>query len=115
MVSRPGLSRTPAPSRLVLSLASYIAVPLNPVSEEPRESVMTRLGSFCLSWAFNEGEKIAAVLAKATSDEVSKSSNDSVSRSASGRAMASPVMYKTFARSRPTILQTSSASKWGFA
>jgi hypothetical protein len=92
-------------------LGSYIAVPLKPPSDEPTESVSTRLGKCSLNCAFTDGEKTAAVLERATSDDRSRPARARGSSSARGRPIASPVTIITFTRSRSMSSQIFAASK----
>ena len=74
-------------------------VPPKPVSDEPIESVMIRLGSSSSSFSLMLGENSAAVLANRNSDDRSYSLPACwwASRaSSSGRAIASPVKNSRF-------------------
>ena len=77
-------------------------VPPKPVSDEPIESVMTRLGSSSSSFSLMLVENNAAVLASRNSDERSSgrsrpaASCNHCSASSSGRAIASPVKNSRF-------------------
>ena len=97
------------------SLATTL-VPPNPVSEEPIESVMTRLGSSSRNFSLMLGENSAAVVASRNSDDRSYSLPLLLvrqQRSSSGRAMASPVKNNRFTLCLWIVRQTSSALNSG--
>ena len=86
-----------------------------PVSVAPTESTTRMFGSSVISWSLIDCEKIAALEPIEMSDERSTSSWISSSESASGRAIASPVMPRTFTFSRSISRQTCSASNFGIS
>jgi len=88
-----GVSVTRGPP-LETSLSLDITpMPLNPVFEEPTESVMTTFGRASRYWSFTAGENSAALLEMATTEEASQSPR--VNSSISGRAIASPISTTT--------------------
>ena len=88
-----------------------IVRPFPPPSDEPMLSVMTRFGRWRKKSSFTEGEKTAAVLITATSEERSYLPGDSSRASVSGRPMASPVMNRLWIFSASTRRHTSCGSK----
>ena len=95
-----------------VSPLATVRIPLDPVSELPMASMITRFGKSSRYWSFTVGEKIAAVEARTKSDDRSRASGPPSSSRASiiGRAMASPVMLRLLMASRSTVRHTSCGS-----
>ncbi len=92
-------------------------MPPKPVSEEPIESVMMRLGSSSRNFSLMLVENSAAVLASRNSDRqvVGRCPRPDAASSASsnGRAIASPVKNSRFTLCSWMVRHTSSASNSG--
>ena len=88
-------------------------MPFIPVSVAPTESTTTMFGSRSISWSLIDWLKIAALEPIENSDDRSTSSYISSSLSASGRAMASPVMPSTLTFSDSITFHVCSASNLG--
>ena len=101
---------TRGPPDWVTPLATML-VPPKPVSEEPIESVITRLGSNSQNRSLRLGENSAAVLDSRNSAERSYSPDSSAS--SNGRPMASPVKNSRFTLCFSTVRHTCSASNSG--
>ena len=60
---------TVGPPRMAVFPGETMARPWAPLSEAPTASVITRLGRCRKNWSFTEGEKMAAVLLMASSED----------------------------------------------
>ena len=108
VVSGPGC--TVGPTFMCVLPFSTMSSPLAPDSDAPMASVRRTPGSRSRNCSLTEGEKMAAELLMASSDETSYDAPGAVRASTSGRAMASPVIDITFTCSRSTRRHASAAS-----
>ena len=87
-------------------------LPAAPVSDAPKLSITIALGSSARSWSFTAGERIAPPDPTTITDEVSYVAPGAARASASGRPIASPTTITELQRSRSTVRQMRSGSKW---
>ena len=110
-VSGPGT--TVGPPFIAVPSFGTCAMPLKPPSDEPIESVITRLGKRAKKRSFTGAENSAALELTASSELVSHRFGLASSVSINGRAIASPVIMMAFAFSRSIESHTPSASNRG--